>query len=175
MFLALSQNLPWWPCSLGKNPFFLVNKSAYINWLIRFSLSLPSSINRPFILRHHLLTSNSPRDITIDSFHSLFIYYGIVPWKGIKKPSIHSILYLSFNKENPLAKTGQRIRALPPVIIGQRIRALPNQKEKPVADKKIRRCRLIGNRLARIISPPYYQLVIIGSLTAPEKKSSLSG
>ena len=65
MFLALSQNLPCRPCSSGKNPLFPVNKSAHLGWLVRFSLSLPSSINRSFVLRHHLLACNSPRDIKL--------------------------------------------------------------------------------------------------------------
>ena len=46
-----------------QEPPFPINKSTYFNWLIRFSLSLPSSINCSFVLRHHLLACNSPRDI----------------------------------------------------------------------------------------------------------------
>ena len=57
-----------------QEPPFPVNKSAHINWLIKFSLSLPSSIDHSFILRHHLLTSNSPHNITIDFFNSLITY-----------------------------------------------------------------------------------------------------
>ena len=45
-----------------QEPPFPVNKSAHISWLVRFSLSLPSSIDNSFVLRHHLLACNSPRD-----------------------------------------------------------------------------------------------------------------
>ena len=41
---------------------FPVNKSAHFSWLLRFPLSLPSLIHRSFVLRHHLLVCNSPRD-----------------------------------------------------------------------------------------------------------------
>ena len=50
------------PCSSGKNPFFPVNKSAHLGWLVRFFLSSFFNRSSSFVLRHHLLASNSPRD-----------------------------------------------------------------------------------------------------------------
>ena len=74
---------------------------AVTPWLARFlSLPSPSLIDRSFVLRHHLLACNSPRDITIDSFLRFIL-------------SILLILYFTFYKETPLRELASELERYP--------------------------------------------------------------
>ena len=52
-----------------QEPPFPINKSAHINWLIRFSLSLPSSIN--YLSSFGIICLHATRPVTIYLYHTL--------------------------------------------------------------------------------------------------------